>query len=73
MFDGRRRGHPWALLRQSLSCIARFDQGMAEERLEGADIGAALEEVGDEGMSEGVAGGSFGDIGFADGIPDLSS
>jgi len=45
---------------------------MAEERLEGTDIGAALEEVGGEGMSEGVAGGSFWDVGFADGVSDLS-
>jgi hypothetical protein len=45
---------------------------VAEERLEGADVGAALEEVGSERMSEGVAGGSFWDVGFADRVSDLS-
>jgi len=45
---------------------------MAEEGMDGTDVGAALEEVGEERMAEGVAGGSFGDVGFADGIPYLS-
>lgn len=40
--------------------------------MEGADVGAALEEVGSERMSEGVAGGSFWDVGFADRVSDLS-
>lgn len=48
------------------------DRRVAEKRLEGAGVGAALEEVGSERMSEGVAGGSFWDVGFADRVSDLS-
>jgi hypothetical protein len=33
-----------------------FDRGVAEEGLEGTDVGAILEEVGGKRMSEGVAG-----------------
>ena len=40
--------------------------------MEGADVCAALEEVGGERMSESVAGGSFWDVGFADRVSDLS-
>ena len=33
-----------------------FDGGMAEEGLEGTDVGPILEEMGGERMPEGVAG-----------------
>lgn len=33
-----------------------FDRGVAEERLEGTDVGAILEKMGGERMPEGVAG-----------------
>ena len=49
-----------------------FNRGMAEERLEGTDVGAALEEVGGERMAEGMTGGTFGDGRSADGIGELS-
>jgi hypothetical protein len=45
---------------------------MAEEALEGADVGTALKEVGRKRMSECMAGGSFGDVGFANGVSDMS-
>ena len=37
-----------------------FDVFVTEEFLDGADIVAALEEVGCEGMAEGVAADAFG-------------
>lgn len=45
---------------------------MAEEGLDGTDVGAALEEVGGERMAEGMTGGTFGDGRFTDGIGELS-
>ena len=45
---------------------------MAEELLDGADVGSAFEEMGGEGVPEGVAGGGFGDAGDADGLLDCS-
>jgi hypothetical protein len=45
---------------------------MAEEGLDGTDVGAALEEVGGERMAEGMTGGTFRDGRFADGIGELS-
>ena len=41
---------------------------MAEEFLDGANVLAGLEEVGGEGVAEGVAGDSFGEVeGFCGG------
>jgi hypothetical protein len=45
---------------------------MAEEGLDGTDVGAALQEVGGERMAEGMTGGTFGDGRFTDGIGELS-
>ena len=45
---------------------------MAEEILDGADVGAALEEAGCEGVAQRVTGGEFGDIGLADGVFELA-
>lgn len=39
------------------------DVGVAEEALDGADVGAVHEEVSGEGVSEGVRGDVFGDAG----------
>jgi len=39
------------------------DIGVAEEFLDGADVGTGLEQVGCEGMTECVAGGLFWDSG----------
>ena len=41
---------------------------MAEELLDGADVVAGLEQVGGEGVAEGVAGGVLGDAGAPDGL-----
>ena len=38
---------------------------MAEELLNGADVVAALQQVGGEGVAEGVAGHPFVETGFA--------
>lgn len=43
---------------------------MAEEFLDRADVGSGLEEVGGEGVSEGVTAGLFRDPGFEDGSAD---
>ena len=40
------------------------DVAVAEELLDGADVVAAFEEVGGEGVAEGVAGDSFGEVRF---------
>ena len=40
--------------------------GVAEEFLDGADIVAGFEEVGGEGVAEGVAADGFGDLGELD-------
>ena len=45
---------------------------MAEKILDGSDVGAILEEAGCEGVAQRVAGGEFGDIGFADGVFELA-
>ena len=45
---------------------------MAEQFLDGSDVGAGLEEVSGEGMSEGVASGLLGDPGAADRLADGS-
>jgi hypothetical protein len=34
---------------------------VAEELLDGADVGAVFQQVGGEGVAEGVAGGALGD------------
>ena len=46
------------------------DVGVAEELLDGADVVAALEEVGGEGVADGVAAGAFGEAGGEDGVVD---
>jgi hypothetical protein len=43
---------------------------VAEERLEGADIGAALEEVVGEGVTKCMTGDSLWDLGSACGVFD---
>ena len=48
------------------------DVAVSEELLDGPDIGSAFEEMGREGVAEGVAGGGFGDTGDADGLLDPS-
>ena len=40
-----------------------FDVFVAEEFLDGSDVVAVLEEVGGEGMAEGVRADFFGDFG----------
>jgi hypothetical protein len=46
------------------------DVGVAEEFLDGTDVGTGLEEVGREGMPEGVAAGLLRDAGDEDGLFD---
>ena len=48
------------------------DVGMAEEILDGSDVGAVLEEAGCKRVTERVACGAFGDIGFVDGVFELA-
>lgn len=48
------------------------DIGMAEEVLDGADVGFGFEEVGGEGMAQGVGGDALGDSGLAHGVADLA-
>ena len=43
---------------------------VAEEFLNGADVVTGLQEVGGEGVTEGVSGDVFGDAGLADGLFD---
>jgi hypothetical protein len=43
----------------------RFNIGMAEEFLDGADVVAGFEQVGGEGVAEGVAADGLGDAGGA--------
>ena len=45
---------------------------MAEEVLDSPDIDATFEEVGGEGMSQGVAGGAFVQGGFSDSLFKLA-
>lgn len=47
------------------------DVGVAEEGLDGADVGSGFEEVCGKGVAEGVGGDAFGDSGFAGGLADL--
>ena len=47
-----------------------FEAFVAEEFLDGADVLAGLQEVGGEGVAEGVAAGFFGEAGFLDGGGD---
>jgi hypothetical protein len=42
------------------------DVAVAEEFLDGADVGAAGEKMGREGVAKGVTGGSLGDTGRPD-------
>jgi len=49
-----------------------FDAGMAEQGLDGPDVGVGFEEVGGKGMPEGMAGGPFGDVRFAEGLLELA-
>jgi hypothetical protein len=44
--------------------------GVAEEFLDGADIVAGFEEMGGEGVAEGMATDGFGDLGELDGGAD---
>jgi len=43
---------------------------VAEEFLDGADVGAGFQEMGGEGVAEGVAGGGLEDFGAGDGVAD---
>ena len=40
------------------------DVGVAEDVLEGADVGVGIEEMGGEAVPEDVAGDALGDVGF---------
>jgi len=46
--------------------------GVAEKALNSADVGAGFQQVGGEGMPEGVASDAFVEIGLADGIAVLA-
>ncbi len=46
------------------------DVVVAKQLLDGADVVAVFQEVGGEGVAEGVAGGPLGDTGFLDGVAD---
>ena len=46
------------------------DVGVAQDFLYGAEVGAALEEVGAEAVSEGVRGEAAGDAGGVSGVAD---
>ena len=46
---------------------------MAEEGLEGTDVGPILEEMGGERMPEGVAGNTFVEVRLADGIAEFQT
>lgn len=48
----------------------RLDVAMAQQLLEGANVGAAFEQVRGEGVPEGVAGGPFGELGPRHGLSD---
>lgn len=43
--------------------LGRGDGFVAEEGLDGTDVGAVAEEVGGEGVAEGVGGDGLGDAG----------
>ena len=49
-----------------------FNAGMSQEGLNGADVGAGLKEMSGEGMTHGVAGGAFGNGGFAHCVLELA-
>ena len=44
------------------------DIAVAEQLLYGADVGPVLEQMGGEGMAEGVAGGTLGEARLPDGL-----
>ena len=44
---------------------------MAEKILHGPDVGATLDETSRERMAHTVATGRLGDVGLADGVPEL--
>ena len=46
----------------------RLDVAVAEEFLDGADVVSVLEEVGGEGVAQGVTGGGLGDARGSDGL-----
>ena len=48
----------------------RPEVAVAEEHLDGADVRTALEQVGGEGVPEGVAGDPLGDSRPPSGLPD---
>ena len=47
-----------------------FDAAVTEELLDGSDVGAGFEEVGGEGVAEGVASDSLGELGGGGGGAD---
>jgi hypothetical protein len=49
------------------------DIGMAEEFLHGANVVAAFEQVGGEGVVGGMTGGVFSNADFGNGIGDGAS
>ncbi len=49
-----------------------FDIFVTEKFLDGADVVAVFEEVGGEGMTEGMAGDVFGDAGDSNPLFELS-
>ena len=48
----------------------RADVTVTKKLLDGSDVVAIFQEVGGEGVPEGMAAGGFGDAGFLDGLPD---
>ena len=45
---------------------------MAEQVLDGSDVDAAFQEMRGKAMAKGVAGGGFGEPGFAHGVFELA-
>lgn len=50
--------------------LGGFDVAVAEQVLDGPDVGAGFEQMGGKGMAEGVAGSGFGQAGLDDGLVD---
>jgi hypothetical protein len=58
---------PPAAPRTSEFELSGFDVGVAEQFLDGADVFSGFEQMGGEGVAEGVGGNSFFDAGFTEG------
>ena len=62
---------PWAFHDMEIDHRGR-DICMAEQILDGADVDSAFQEMGGEGMSQGMAGGPFVEAGFPDSFFELT-